>query len=78
MTRLPRASGRNVVRALEHAGFAVSHIRGSHYYLRRPDGTGLVVVPVHANRDLPDGTMHSVLRQFGLTAEQFAAELRRR
>ena len=72
MTRLPRASGRNVLRALLHADFELSHIRGSHHYLRSSSGGGLVVVPVHGNRDLPDGTMRSVLRQSGLTTEQLA------
>ncbi len=72
MTRLPRASGRSVVRALQRDGFVLSHILGSHHYLRRPDGGGLVVVPVHSNHDLPDGTMRSILRQSGLTAARLS------
>lgn len=59
-----------MVRALERAGFTVTHVRGSHYYLRRLDGSGLVVVPVHGNRDLPLGTLRSILRQAGITAEE--------
>lgn len=59
-----------MVAALERAGFVVTHIRGSHYYLRRSDTPGLVVVPVHGNRDLPLGTLRAVLRQAGLTAEE--------
>jgi len=47
----------------------VTHVRGSHHYLRRPDGEGLVVVPVHGNRDLPTGTLSAILRQADLTAE---------
>jgi predicted RNA binding protein YcfA (HicA-like mRNA interferase family) len=39
-----------VVKALRRAGFEQTHVRGSHHYLRRPDGGGLVVVPVHGNR----------------------------
>jgi predicted RNA binding protein YcfA (HicA-like mRNA interferase family) len=46
------------------------HARGSHHYLRRPAGSRLVVVPVHGNRDLPLGTLRSVLRQAELTPEQ--------
>lgn len=59
-----------MVRALEQAGFTVTHVRGSHYYLRRPGGSGLVVVPVHGNRDLPLGTLRSILRQAGITAQE--------
>jgi len=76
VTRLPRASGKEVVAALQRAGFQISHIRGSHYYLRRP-GTGpLVPVPVHSGRDLPLGTLRSILRLAGLTAEELRELLR--
>lgn len=56
--------------ALEKAGFELVHVRGSHHYLRRPAGSRLVVVPVHGNRDLPVGTLRSVLRQAELTREE--------
>lgn len=55
---------------LEKAGFEPVHVRGSHHYLRRPEGSRLVVVPVHGNRDLPAGTLRSVLRQAELTREE--------
>jgi predicted RNA binding protein YcfA (HicA-like mRNA interferase family) len=58
------------VRALQQAGFELVHVRGSHHYLRRPDGSRLVVVPVHGNRDLPVGTFRSILRQAELTREE--------
>lgn len=60
------------MRALQQAGFELVHVRGSHHYLRRPDGSRLVVVPVHGNRDLPVGTLRSVLRQAELTREELA------
>ncbi|MCA1833459.1 MAG: type II toxin-antitoxin system HicA family toxin [Actinobacteria bacterium] len=72
MTRLPRVSGKRLLRALERAGFDETHVRGSHHYLRRPDGTGLVVVPVHGDRDLPTGTLRSILRQADLNTEDLA------
>jgi len=70
VNRLPRLNGRQVLQALRRGGFDLSHVRGSHHYLRRHDGTGLVVVPVHGNRTLPAGTLNSVLRQAGLTIEE--------
>ena len=63
MTRLPRVSGREVIRALPGGGFTLSH------YLRKPGTQSLVVVPVHGNRTLPIGTMRSILRQAGLTSQ---------
>jgi predicted RNA binding protein YcfA (HicA-like mRNA interferase family) len=55
---------------LERGGFVLTHIRGSHHYLRRPGQGGLVVVPVHGGRDLPTGTLGSILRQAGMTADE--------
>jgi predicted RNA binding protein YcfA (HicA-like mRNA interferase family) len=66
-----RPSGREVVAALQRGGFKLSHVRGSHHYLRKPDATGLVVVPVHGNRTLPIGTLRSIVRQSGLVEDDF-------
>ena len=66
-----------MVAALQSGGFRLSHTRRSHYYLRAPDARGRVVVPVHGNRDLPLGTLRSVLRQAELTADELVALLRR-
>jgi predicted RNA binding protein YcfA (HicA-like mRNA interferase family) len=39
------------------------------------DPTRTVVVPVHAARDLKPGTMRAVIRQAGLSVDEFAALL---
>ncbi len=63
MSGLPVVRPRQLIRALERAGFVVHHIRGSHYYLRHPDRPGvLITIPFH-NRDLKRGTLHAILRQ---------------
>ncbi len=77
MTRLPRVTGRQVVAALQRAGFEITHIRGSHYYLRRPGAGPLVPVPVHGTRDMPLGTLRSILRLASLTPDELADLLRR-
>jgi predicted RNA binding protein YcfA (HicA-like mRNA interferase family) len=58
-----------IVAALQRGGFVVTHIRGSHYYLRRPGIARLVVVPMHGNQIVPVGTLLSILRQAGLSVE---------
>lgn len=72
MTRLPRTTGERVVKALTRAGFRIVHRRGSHVYLRKGDAPALVTVPVHKGKDLPLGTLASILRQAGMTAEELA------
>ncbi|MGD0152649.1 MAG: type II toxin-antitoxin system HicA family toxin [Thermacetogeniaceae bacterium] len=69
MTRLPRVCGKDVVLALKRAGFQLSHVRGSHHYLRRPGGK-LVTVPIHSDEILDIKTLKSILDQSGLTTEE--------
>jgi predicted RNA binding protein YcfA (HicA-like mRNA interferase family) len=66
--RLPAVNGSRTLRALTRAGFVV----GSHHVLVYPGDTHrTVTVPVHAGRDLKPGTLHSIIRQAGLTVEEF-------
>lgn len=71
MPKLPRVSGAQVVRALERLGFAVARQRGSHIVLRR--GSSGCVVPNH--RELKTGTLAGVLKQAGVSAEDFVNAL---
>jgi predicted RNA binding protein YcfA (HicA-like mRNA interferase family) len=69
---LPVADGRRVVRALLRAGFKVDRIVGSHHVLvNRDNPMRTVTVPVHAGRDLKPGTIRSIIRQAGLTVDEF-------
>lgn len=73
---LPVVNGRQVVRALERAGFVVERVTGSHHLLVHPGNTHrTVIVPVHAGRDLKPGTLRAIIRQAGLTIEGFRALL---
>jgi len=70
--RLPVVNGRQVIRALVKAGFVVDRIAGSHHVLVDPaDARRTVTVPVHAGRDLKRGTLRSIIRQAGITVEDF-------
>ncbi|MDD1537503.1 MULTISPECIES: type II toxin-antitoxin system HicA family toxin [unclassified Bradyrhizobium] len=70
--RLPAVNGKRVIQALMKAGFVVNRIVGSHHVLVFPgDPTRTVTVPVHAGRDLKPGTLRSIIRQTGLTVEEF-------
>ena len=71
MQKLPVASGREVVKALNKAGFKVVGRKGSHVRLKKktPGKTYIVIVPIHA--EIKKGTLRSILRQAGLTREEF-------
>lgn len=53
---------RELMKRLLADGFKVVSVRGSHYKLRK-DGR-CVIVP-HPKKDLPRGTVNSILRQAG-------------
>jgi predicted RNA binding protein YcfA (HicA-like mRNA interferase family) len=57
-----------VTRALEAAGFERVRVKGSHAVYRRPDGK-VAVVPEHGT--VKRGTLALILRQVGLTTNEF-------
>jgi predicted RNA binding protein YcfA (HicA-like mRNA interferase family) len=71
MPKLPHVSGKEAARALERLGFVQVRQKGSHLILRRgPTGC---VVPLH--REIKIGTLAGVLKQAGISAEEFIAAL---
>jgi predicted RNA binding protein YcfA (HicA-like mRNA interferase family) len=74
MPRLPTIKPRDAERVLVRAGFFLHHTRGSHHYYKHLDKPGLVTVPIHG-RDLKRGTLASIIRQAGMTADEFRALL---
>jgi predicted RNA binding protein YcfA (HicA-like mRNA interferase family) len=76
MTRLPGLTGRDIVRALQKAGFVLVRTSGSHHRLVHSKNPGRVAtVPVHASKAVKRGTLHGILKQAGLTVEEFIALL---
>ncbi len=70
MTRLPRGmSGKELVKALQRAGFYVKRQKGSHIVLRRDNPFAQVVVPDHKSMDT--GTLATILDGADLSVEDF-------
>jgi predicted RNA binding protein YcfA (HicA-like mRNA interferase family) len=70
VTRLPRLTGSEVVRALGKAGFGVVRVKGSHHFLQHSDGRK-TVVPVHAGETIGPGLMSKILRDTDLPRDEF-------
>lgn len=70
MAKLPRITGKQIISTLKRAGFEVIHVRGSHHYLRKPEGSKLVTVPVHAGEIIPPKTLQSILEQAEITVDE--------
>lgn len=68
---LPHVSGAEAIRALEKLGFVAVRQRGSHVVMRR--AASGCVVPMH--KELKLGTLASLLKQAGVSADEFIATL---
>jgi predicted RNA binding protein YcfA (HicA-like mRNA interferase family) len=69
MAKLPVLSARECIAALEKTGFEIVRQRGSHITLRREDPYARVTVPNH--KELKRGMLRSIIRQAGMTVDEF-------
>ncbi|MDO8505642.1 MAG: type II toxin-antitoxin system HicA family toxin [bacterium] len=68
MPQLPACTPEKIIRAMERAGFMFVRQRGSHrMYVKGHLG---VTIPFH-NKDLKKGTLKNIIKQSGLTLEEF-------
>jgi predicted RNA binding protein YcfA (HicA-like mRNA interferase family) len=56
--------------ALKRAGFVEHHQKGSHLYLHHPARNLMTSVPIHG-REMKRGTVHAILKQAGLSEDEF-------
>jgi len=70
MGKLPRLTGKEVVSVLSRGGFVVIRIKGSHHYLRNPDGR-CTVVSVHSGETIGPGLMTKILHDIEITRDDF-------
>jgi predicted RNA binding protein YcfA (HicA-like mRNA interferase family) len=71
MSKLGQVSRAEVVAALERLGFVRVSQKGSHVKMRHANGR-VTIVPVQSG-DMPAGTLRGILRQAGVTADEFAS-----
>ncbi len=70
MPKLPVLSGKEVVKALSRIGYELDHQTGSHMILRqREPPQRRLTVPNHY--EIAKGTLLAIIKQAGLTREQF-------
>lgn len=68
MSKIPVLKPKEVIRALERAGFYFARQKGSHKLYKK--ASIRVTVPYH-NKDLAPGTMRNIIEQSGMTAVEF-------
>lgn len=70
MPRLPRLKGREIIGALRSAGFTVVRIKGSHHFLRHPDGR-VTTVPVHTGEIVGIGLFMKIMKDVDMDVDEF-------
>ncbi len=70
MARLPNVGAKDLIRALEKAGFVRARQKGSHVSLRHPETKRAVVVPMHTG-DLKRPLLKKIIQDAGLTEDDF-------
>ena len=74
MSKLPAVSAREAVKAFQKVGYNFDHQTGGHIILRHRDPPHRrLTIPNHP--EIAKGTLRTLLRQAGLTVEQFRALL---
>ena len=69
MSKLPVISGIDCIKALSKIGFEVYRQRGSHITMVRKSPPSQTTIPNH--KELDRGTLQAIIRQAGLTIEEF-------
>ena len=71
MGELAGFSGKIVIRKLGKIGYVVIRMKGSHARLWNDNGHPPVTVPMH--KELRVGLLRAIIKQVGLSAEEFLA-----
>ena len=72
MTRLPSLTARDVIKKLKKAGFLFDRqAKGSHEIWYNPVTKIRTTIPNHPGVDLPKGTLKAIIKEAGLTVDEF-------
>lgn len=67
--KLRSLTAKQIIKLLKLRGFRLDHTTGSHYIFYRAIDRKRVTVPYHS-KDLPKGTLLSILKQAGISKEE--------
>jgi len=71
MLKLPRLSGKEVIKALSKTGFEVVRQRGSHVIMKKKTSEGEIATVVPNHKEVDRGTLLEIIRQARLTRKDF-------
>jgi predicted RNA binding protein YcfA (HicA-like mRNA interferase family) len=75
VTKLGSYTGSVIVNAFQNAGWSISRQKGSHVILEKPGHDAILTVPVHKGKDVKRGTLRGLIKDSGMTVEEFVSKL---
>jgi len=69
--KLPALKSKEIIKILLKAGFVERKHTGKHLIFKHPLTKKMIPVPVHGSKDIKKGTLYNIIKQSGLTIEQF-------
>jgi predicted RNA binding protein YcfA (HicA-like mRNA interferase family) len=69
MQKLPRLTAKEIIRALNKAGFYSISQKDSHIKLK--NNSRRIIVPFHKGKIIPPKTFKGIIKDSGLTLEEF-------
>lgn len=70
MPKIPPLNSNQLIKILGHHGFNVIRQKGSHVILINNVKTR-IVIPIHPGKDLKPGLVRAILRETGISREEF-------
>lgn len=70
MPRISSFKPRELIRRFERVGYIIDRQKGSHVILYNSTHGKRLTIPLHA-KDVPKGTLLSIIKQSGLTKKEF-------
>jgi predicted RNA binding protein YcfA (HicA-like mRNA interferase family) len=70
MSNLPSVTAKDFIKVIEKLGFYFDRQKGSHAIYKDNQGNR-VVVPIHAGKDLKQGTLLGMIKDVGIDKEAF-------
>jgi predicted RNA binding protein YcfA (HicA-like mRNA interferase family) len=67
--KTPRPSCKEIIKVLEELGFVFVHGKGSHMTFKKEGHADHVTV--YVTKEMPTSTLHRIIKQIGITKEEF-------
>ncbi|MDJ0899039.1 MAG: type II toxin-antitoxin system HicA family toxin [Xenococcus sp. MO_188.B8] len=70
MSNFPSVKAKDFIKVIEKLGFYLHRQKGSHAIYKDTQGNR-VVIPIHAGKDLKQGTLMGMIKDIGIDKEAF-------